>query len=113
MIGAGCNQVRTGDDVSDSSGAGAVKLPVHTKGKRPHFFDDAAIDQMMTFMIELTTEVAVLRERLDTVERLLDTQGSVTRAAIEAYRPAPAIETERAAWREAYLKRVFRMHPAE
>jgi hypothetical protein len=99
--------------VSDAKQAGAVKLPVHTRGKRPSFFEDPAIDQMMTFMIELTTEVAVLRERLDTVERLLDEQGSVTRAAIEAYRAPAAVETERAAAREAYLKRVFRMHPAE
>lgn len=91
----------------------AVKLPGSTRGKRPSFFDDPAIDQMMTFMIELTTEVAVLRERLDTVERLLDDHGSVTRAAIEAYKPPAAVESERTALREAYLKRVFRMHPAD
>lgn len=90
----------------------AVRLPRETRGKRPHFFDDPAIDQMMTFLIELTTEVAVLRERLDTVERLLDGKGSVTRADIEAFRPSAEVEAERNAWREAYLKRVFRMHPA-
>lgn len=67
----------------------------------------------MTFLLELTTEVGVMRERLDTVERLLDDQGSVTRAAIEAYQPSPAVEAERNAWREAFLKRVYRMHPAE
>ena len=54
-----------------------------------------------------------MRERLDTVERLLDTQGSVTRASLEAYRPDAAVEAERAAWRDAFLKRVFRMHPAD
>ena len=68
---------------------------------------------MMTFIVELTTEVGVMRERLDTVERLLDTQGSVTRASLEAYRPDAAVEAERAAWRDAFLKRVFRMHPAD
>ena len=90
-----------------------VKLPKYTKGKRPRFFDDPAIDQMMTFMVELTTEVAVLRARLDTVEHLLDTQGSVTRAAIEAFVPPPETEAEQTAWRDAYLKRVFRMHTPE
>jgi hypothetical protein len=98
--------------LNDAKQAPPVKLPVQTKGKRPHFFDDPAIDQMMTFLIELTTEVAVLRERQDTVERLLDQHGSVTRAAIEAYRAPPEVEAERTAAREAYLKRVFRMHPA-
>lgn len=90
-----------------------VKLPRETRGKRPHFFEDPALDQMMTFMIELTTEVSVMRERLDTVERLLETDGKVTRANLEAYRAPPDVEAERAAWRDAYLKRVFRMHPAE
>lgn len=93
--------------------ADAVQLPRSTKGKRPQFFDDPSLDQMMTFLLELTTEVGVMRERLDTVERLLDDQGSVTRAAIEAYQPSPAVEAERNAWREAFLKRVYRMHPAE
>jgi len=91
----------------------SVSLPRTTQGKRPQFFADPALDQMMTFMIELATEVSVVRERLDTVERLLDTQGSVTRAAIEAFVPSAALEAERAGAREAYLKRVFRMHPAQ
>jgi hypothetical protein len=89
-----------------------VHLPRDTKGKRPRFFDDPAIDQMMTFLLELTTEMAVMRERLDTVERLMDEHGSVTRAAIEADQPSPAVEAERNAWREGFLKRVYRMRPA-
>lgn len=87
-----------------------VKLPRVSKGKRPQFFDDPAIDQMMTFFLELMTEVSVLRERMDTVERLLDTKGSVSRAEIEAYRADAAVEAERTAWRDAYFQRVMRMH---
>ena len=90
-----------------------VTLPRTTKGKRPSFFEDPSMDQMMTFIIELTTEVGAMRERLDTVERLLDTQGSVTRASIESYRPDAIVESERAAWRDAFMKRVFRLHPAD
>ena len=96
--------------MTSSTPAEAVKLPRHTRGKRPHFFDDPAIDQMMTFLIELTTEVSVMRERLDTVERLLERDGKVTRASIEAYVPDPATEGERARWRDECVKRVFRMH---
>ena len=51
-----------------------------------------------------------MRERLDTVERLLERDGKVTRASIEAYVPDPATEGERARWRDEYVKRVFRMH---
>ena len=99
--------------MSTNTPAEAVRLPTQTVGKRPSFFQDPSLDQMMTFILELTTEIAVLRERLDTVEHLLDDQGSVTRAAIEAYRPSAEHEGQRLAWREAYLKRVMRMHPAD
>jgi hypothetical protein len=87
-----------------------VTLPRTSKGPRPHFFDDPATDQIMTFFFELMTEVAVMRERLDTVERLLDGETPVTRAAIEAYRASPEVEAERNAWRNAYFQRVMRMH---
>lgn len=87
-----------------------IRLPRVAKGKRPQFFDDPAIDQMMTFIIELSAEVSVVYDRLDTVERLLDAKGTVSRADIEAYRAPEAVENERMARRDGYLKRVFRMH---
>lgn len=90
-----------------------IKLPRQSKGKRPYFFDDPAIDQMMTFLVELTAEVSVVFDRLDTVERLLDAKGTVSRADIEAYRPNDAVEAERVNRRDGYLKRVFRMHPPQ
>lgn len=90
----------------------SVTLPRTSKGPRPNFFEDPAIDQMMTFFFELMTEVAVLRERVDTVERLLDANGAVSRADIEAYRADAAVEAERNEWRNAYFQRVMRMHGA-
>lgn len=87
-----------------------VTLPRSSKGQRPSFFDDPAIDQVMTFFFELMTEVAVMRERLDTVERLLDNKDAVSRADIEAYRADATVEAERAAWRNGYFQRVMRMH---
>ena len=90
-----------------------VKLPRVTKGKRPSFFTDPANDQLMTFILELTTEVAVLRERQDTVERLLDEKGTVSRSDIESYQPDEAVEAERVQWRQAYLDRVLRLHPSD
>jgi hypothetical protein len=87
-----------------------IRLPRVAKGKRPQFFDDPAIDQMMTFIIELSAEVSVLYDRVDTIERLLDAKGTISRADIEAYRAPDAVESERMARRDAYLKRVFRMH---
>jgi hypothetical protein len=50
---------------------------------------------------------------LDTVEQLLERDGKVTRASIEAFSPGAELEAERNAWRDAYLKRVFRLHSTE
>lgn len=91
----------------------SVELPRFTKGKRPSFFADPAMDQMMTFILELTTEVGVLRERQDTVERLLAAKGTISRQDIEEYLPDADAESERAQWRSAFLQRVLRLHPAE
>ncbi|MSO97205.1 MAG: hypothetical protein EXR11_03160 [Rhodospirillaceae bacterium] len=87
-----------------------IRLPRVAKGKRPQFFDDPAVDQMMTFIIELSAEVSVLYDRVDTIERLLDSKGTISRTDIENYRAPDAVESERMARRDGYLKRVFRMH---
>ncbi len=87
-----------------------VRLPRSAKGKRPHFFADPAIDQVMTFVLELMAETTALRERADTVERLLEANGAVSRADIEAYRPDPELEQQRAAWADEFVRRVLRLH---
>ena len=92
------------------AGKGDVKLPRVSKGKRPRFFDDPAIDQVMTFLLELMAETSSLRERIDTIERLLDEKGSVSRADIENYRPDATGEAERSAWNQAFIRRVMRFH---
>ncbi|QIG78855.1 hypothetical protein [Stakelama tenebrarum] len=87
-----------------------VKLPRAAKGKRSQFYDDPAVDQMMTFLLELMAETAALRERVDTIERLLDEKGSVSRDEIEAYSPSAQTEAERSAWTQQFLRRVLRAH---
>lgn len=90
-----------------------VQLPRVSKGKRPRFFEDPAIDQIMTFFLELMAEASALHERMDTIERLLDEKGSLTRDEIENYRPTPATEAERSAWSQAFVARVMRFHDPE
>lgn len=83
--------------------------PRYTRSKRPNFFDDPAMDQLLGVVLGLTQEVSVLRDRLDAVERVMDSKGAVTRADIEAYVPDAAAEAERARTRDEYLQRVFRV----
>lgn len=87
-----------------------VKLPRISKGKRPRYFDDPAIDQVMTFLLELMAETSALRERVDTIERLLDEKGAIRREDIENYRPEPEGEAERSAWNQSFIRRVMRFH---
>ena len=64
--------------------AGASAKPA---GKRPWFFAHPDVERVLTITMAVATELAVLRQRLDTVERLLDERGTVSRADIEAYAP--------------------------
>jgi hypothetical protein len=78
-------------------------------GKRPYFFDDPAVERVLAITMAVAQEVAVLRERLDTVERLLEKHTSIKRTDIENYEPDPASATERAEWSRMYIARVLRI----
>ena len=78
------------------------------KGKRPQYFDDPAVDRTLSIVMAIAGEVAVLRERLDTVERLLDAKGSISRADIEAYTPDRKAAAERGLLHKEYIARILR-----
>ena len=78
------------------------------KGKRPAYFDDPAIDRTLSIVMAIAGEVSVLRERLDTVERLLDANGTISRADIETYVPDRAAGAERGIVTKEYLARILR-----
>lgn len=80
-----------------------------SKGKRPFFLQDPDVERLMTIVMALAQEVAVVRERLDTVERLLDAKGTVTREAIETFAPDTAAAAARGAWTQEYLARILRV----
>ncbi len=78
------------------------------KGARPRYFDDPAIDRLLSIVMALAGEVAVLKERQDTVERLLDAGGSISRADIEAYEPDRAAGHERGLMHREFAARILR-----
>ncbi len=78
------------------------------KGKRPAYFEDPAIDRTLSIVMAIAGEVSVLRERLDTVERLLDAKGTISRADIETYVPDRAAGTERGMLTKEYIARILR-----
>lgn len=79
------------------------------KGRRPFFLDSPESDKLLAMIVALVGEVSVVKERLDTHERLA-VQGKVaTPKEIENYAPDAEVEDEREAWRAAMLERVFRI----
>ncbi|OWY65006.1 hypothetical protein B7486_44210 [cyanobacterium TDX16] len=77
------------------------------KGKRPVYFDEPQLDKLLSAIVALTGEVSVLRERLDTVERLLATKEVISLAEIEAYQPEELVAQAREQWRSEYIARVL------
>jgi len=86
-----------------------VKLKRKARGERPYFFADPNVDKVIAMVMGLAGEVAVMRDRLDTLERLLERTGGLQRAEIEQYRPDARVTAERSAWREAFLAEVLRI----
>lgn len=78
------------------------------KGKRPSYFDAPENDRILSMVMALVGEVSVIRERLDTVERLLETKGSIDRQDIENYAPDPDAAYERGLITRGYIARVMR-----
>jgi len=85
-----------------------TKLSRHAKGKRPEFYpNEPGAQRLLGIVMALITEVAVIRERLDTVEQVASAKGLVTAAEIEDYVPSLEQREAREAWRQGYLDRVL------
>lgn len=78
------------------------------KGRRPAFFDEPALDRLYSLTLALASELSATRERLDTVERLLEAGGTLRREEVEGYAPDRAAGEERAESTRAYIARIMR-----
>jgi hypothetical protein len=67
----------------------------------------SATDRLLSIVMALAGEVAVVKERLDTVGRLLGVKGSISRADIGAYAPDRAAGHERGLMRREFAARVL------
>jgi hypothetical protein len=85
--------------------AGASAKPA---GKRPYFLHPET-ERVLAITMAVVQELSVMRERIDTLERLLERQGLLWRAEIEAFEPTPREAAERGAWIQEYLTRVLRI----
>jgi hypothetical protein len=80
------------------------------KGHRPQFFADPAIDQLHGMVMAMATEMAVLYERIDTMERVAAGKGVMLREELAKYAPDATAQAEREQWRQRFLARLFYLY---
>ena len=75
--------------------------------EKQHFFEEEFVDVIINMVTDLTTELGVVKERLDTVERVLDKHGVASRELIEEYEPSKVAALERAQARMKLVQTVL------
>lgn len=86
-----------------------AELQKKARGERPRYFEDPAVDKLMAITLALAGEVAVLRDRVDTIERLAAAGKPISPEAVDAYQADESVRNARDAWRETYLDVVLRI----
>lgn len=84
-----------------------LKVIRDARGKRPQFYDAPGLDQAMSMIMVLANEFCVMRDRLDTVERVAAAKGLLVEAEVEAFQPDQAVLEAREARRQDFLARLF------
>ena len=77
-------------------------------GKRPYFLDEQ-VETVLAITMAAVQELAVARQRIDTLERILEGKGVLNRQDIETFAPDPAAAIERALANQEYIARVLRI----
>jgi hypothetical protein len=92
---------------------GPAQLKRKAKGQRPAFFDDPDTDKLVSMLMGLAGEVSVMRDRMDTVERLLGEKGLLTQSDIDNFVPSEDVAMQRAETRDLFLGEITRVITSE
>ncbi len=87
---------------------GKIKLQRTAKGKRPQYFSDPTMDKLLSMSLVLMEELSVTRERLDTVERLIEKHKLFPQDEIENFELTEDVDEARSERRMAYIARVLK-----
>lgn len=82
--------------------------PDRPKGPRPQYFDDPAVDQLHAALLATVTELAVAFDRIDTLERLLETRCGIPRGDIDHFAVDESVAAARAARHADLAARVLK-----
>lgn len=82
-------------------------VPRHAKGKRPTFFEVDGVDEAMSMILVLASEFCVMRDRLDTVEKIATAKGIMIEDEVDNFEPDESTILAREERRKAFLDRLY------
>jgi hypothetical protein len=88
---------------------GSNSLPRVPKGKRAGFYAEPGVDQLYGIVTALAAELWAARERIDTLERVLERAGLIPPDAVEGFAPGDELAARRQREREAFIERVYQV----
>ncbi len=85
-----------------------IRLARIAKGKRPDYFADPATDKLLSMVMVLAQELAVTRDRLTTIERLIEENGLFEIAKIDNYTLSDDQVEQRSERHTAFISKLLR-----
>ena len=83
------------------------------RGKRPKIYEQQGLDHLMAITTALVQEVAVLRDRIDLMERVAESKGVIIQDEIESFTLQQEDLEARELWRMKYLGRIYAIFEQE
>ncbi|MEL7188488.1 MAG: hypothetical protein AAGK17_02960 [Pseudomonadota bacterium] len=83
------------------------RMPKFSKGKRPKFYTQEGMDEAMSMILVLAREFSIMRDRLDTIEKIAEDKGIILGDEIEQYTPDEATAAKRRERRASLLESLY------
>ena len=84
------------------------QIPMDSAGKRPRFFPSSGTDESVSMILELMSEVWIVRERLYALEQVVEEAGLEISDRLEKWRPTAEQDRKLDEQREQFIKSVLR-----
>ncbi len=86
----------------------AIHLARIAKGKKPDYFADPATDKLLSMVMVLAQELAVTRDRLNTVEQLIEQSGLFDAAKVDNFELSDEQAKQRSERHTAFISKLLR-----
>ena len=75
---------------------------------KPHYFENVATDNLYAICLQLGSALWVVKERLNTIETLIEQKGVLTKEEVELYRVPTEMEPARIAERNKFIYDLYK-----